>query len=83
MSDTVLAFALILLVPGLLALVIGICNDLGRERRKRDETYHSEPDRIFYTVSFPLSGTGHEKNYYINKRNHRHDEKIKRHKSMR
>lgn len=80
MNSAVL-LALVFIAPGLLALIIGICNDVRRERQKCDGTYHSEPDNVYYTYSYELTGN-REKHRYIDRRNHRHDENINRHKSM-
>lgn len=82
MNSAIFLLALIFVIPGLLALVIGICNDARRGCQKRDGTYHSESDNTYYVHSYALTGN-REKHCHIDRRNHRHDEKIKRHKSMR
>lgn len=79
--NSAILLVLIFVIPGLLALIIGICNDTRRERQKRDGTYRSEPDNTYYVYSYDLTGS-REKHCHIDRRNHRHDDKINRHKSM-
>ncbi len=81
MNNTTIFLVLVFVVPGLLALVIGICNDARRKRQKRDGTYRSEPDNTYRVYSYDLTGN-REKHCHIDRRNHRNDERISRHKSM-
>lgn len=80
MSDT-LFLVLVFLVPGILALIIGLCNSARRDRQRQSGTYHSEPSNVYYSYSYSLTGN-HGKHRYIDRRNHRNDERISRHKSM-